>query len=151
MRPFLISILLLAAAPAMATEQASPASTAPSAAQSLDALDLRVPQSYGNSAPGTWYGDHSLARPQAQIDAEAAEQVQTSACPTSPDGKPNPVTGSVTAGIGSASHYGTSTFTAADLNLCKDYIDDNGNHHLMNINIDVGQFNGPHGGRYRGW
>lgn len=151
MRPFLISIFLLATAPAMATEPASTASTAPAAAaQALDALDLHVPKSgsiYGNSAPGTWYGDHSLARPQAQVDAETVAQANGSRCPTSPDGKPNPATGSVAMGVGTASHYGTSTFVAADLNLCKDFIDDDGNHHIMNLNIGVGQVNG---GRYRG-
>lgn len=159
MRPLLISILLLATAPAIATEPtpapAAPASSAAAAAQSLDALDLRVPQSrsiYGNNAPGTWYGDHSLAKPQDQVDAEAIAQAQRgSRCPTSADGKPNPVTGSVAMGVGTASHYGTSTYVGADMNVCKDFVDDDGNHHLMNINISVDKLNGPHGGGYRGW
>ena len=127
----LLLTCLLTVAPAMADEAASPGAAS-------SALDLGLPQSAigRNDPPGTWYGDTSGTSGKANNLVRASR-----ACPTSPDGEQNPVTGSVTTGMGH-SRFGTSTFAATDINYCKEYSDREGNPRTLNINIGVNRFDG---------
>ncbi len=134
MKTTLLLTCLLAIAPAMADE-----ASAPDVAASASALDLNLPQSTigRNDPPGTWYGDTS------GTSGRANNVVRISAaCPTSPDGEQNPITGSVTTGIGH-SRFGNSTFAGTHLNYCKEYSDREGNPRTLNINIGVNRFDGP--------
>ena len=129
----LTAIGLLAIAPAMADE----ASTS-DPASSASALDLSLPQSTGrNDPPGTWYGDTSGSSGRATSLVRA-----TTGCPTAPDGEQNPITGSVSAGMGH-SRFGNSTFAATNINYCKQYNNDEGNSRTLNVNISVGRSEGP--------
>ncbi len=136
-------LLLLAAAPALAGE-------APTK------LDLDLPRQpmfsgtatspYRDDPPGTYYGDTS--------GDPAPEPRLEPACPTAPDGSERAFTGSVTTGVGWSSRGGNSHFNAANLNVCKDFTDDEGNVRTMNFNLDIERYDGPvgpYGGRYGGW
>ena len=133
-------LLLAVAAPVLAADDAR-------------ALDLSLPQRpmfsaaqadgtvasrYRNDPPGTYYGDTSGVPP---VDDDAA--VAASACPTGPDGKPKPLTGSYTMGIGWASRGGNMHYNAADLNYCKQSYTDEGEPRTFNLDIHVGQYDGP--------
>ncbi len=105
------------------------------------ALDLSVPQapiryladpSVQRDPPGTFYGDHSgrgLARGKP---AEAN---------VSDDGLQ--VNGAVTVGVGYSERYGNSNFQALDLNLGKDYTNDEGRTRRLDLHIHVSQGEGP--------
>ena len=130
----LLLTCLLTIAPAMADE-----ATTSEAAPNASTLDLSLPQSTTgrNDPPGTWYGDTS------GTSAKTNNLVRISqGCPTSPDGEQNPVTGSVTMGMGH-SRFGTSTFAATNLNYCKEYSNNNGSTRTINVNIDVSKSEGP--------
>ena len=132
--PCLLLACLLTIAPAMADE----APTAETVA-SASTLDLSLPQSNigRNDPPGTWYGDTS------GTSAKTNNMVRISpACPTSPDGEQNPVTGSVTTGMGH-SRLGNSTFAGTHLNYCKEYNNSDGNSRTLNISINASKFDGP--------
>lgn len=132
--------LLAATAPVQAQDGQATAGTG-----EAEALDLALPQSsragYRNDPPGTWYGDTSgvpadtlLARPQAR-------QV---ACPTAPDGRQTDVTGEVEVGIGHSSRGGNSNWQAATVNYCKQYATDDGGSRTVNLQLNVGSYDGPH-------
>jgi hypothetical protein len=133
---FLIGSLL---ASGMVMAQANDATT------DARALDLKVPQEriqfrsldpdvdYRNDPPGTWYGDHS-GRSASASDEPGADQAA--------DGKWQ-VHGSVEAGIGYSKHGGNSNWQAANVNLDKTYINEDGDASHLNLNISVGQGEGP--------
>ncbi|WP_162455985.1 hypothetical protein [Pseudoxanthomonas kalamensis] len=130
---------LLVSVPAAAQQPAPPETPV-----ATDKLDLSLPEpttTYGNDPPGTWYGDTS-GEPAAGESAMPSQSL----CPTSPDGEENAVTGSVAAGIGHSA-FGTSTYTAARLNYCKEYASDEGKPRSVNVSISVGQSNGADGWR----
>ena len=118
---------LLAAAPAWSSDAAS--------------LDLSLPQAsmYRADPPGAYYGDTS------GVPASRGEATlpRLSRCPTAPDGQAQAVTGSVSTGIGYSSGAGNSHWNAASLNYCKDYATDGGNARTINVQLDVGQYDGP--------
>lgn len=114
----------------------------PGAVHAQQALDLKLPQGslYKQDPPGTWYGDTS-GTPAAPANVSVARN----ACGTpldEDDGKAK-VHGSVTTGIGYTKGYGNSHWNAVDLNLCKAYTTDEGNTGAFNLNIGVGQYDGP--------
>lgn len=113
-----VLLLLLPALPAFADE-ASPT------------LDLSLPKAsiYANDPPGTWYGDRSSP------DAVA----YGSRCPSSPDGTPSDLTGSVTMGHMWSSRGGGGSYNAVALNYCRDTYDDEGNSRLFNVSLHVNQ------------
>lgn len=145
-RTSLIAVLLLAPALAMAQDDA--ASTA-------GGLDLSVPQAplrylgdtYKGDAPGTYYGDHS-GRGLAKKDNSPGAEVM--------DDKLQ-VHGAVSAGIGYSKAYGNSHWSAVDLNLGKNYTNDDGKTRRMDVNIHLskGEGGGPFGyygpGPWGGW
>jgi hypothetical protein len=133
-RSSLIVALLLLPAAAMAQSDAI----------TPGALDLSVPQApmrymgdpaYQSDAPGTFYGDHSgrgLSR-----NKPAAEVV---------DDKLQ-VHGAVSTGIGYSKQTGNSHWSAVDLNLGKNYTNDEGKTRRMDLNIHLskGEGIGPYG------
>jgi hypothetical protein len=139
-RTSLIPALLLA--PAMALAQ-SP---------SPGALDLSVPQeplrylgdpSYQSDAPGTYYGDHS-GRGLPKKDAAGTDVVV--------DDKLQ-VHGAVSTGIGYSKAFGNSHWSAVDLNLGKNYTNDEGKTRRFDLNIHLseGEGVGPGYGYGRGY
>ena len=139
MRPLLLPaclalVLSCAAAPAAADE----------AMPTADALDLSLPQGsragYRNDPPGTWYGDTSGV-PAAEGTRAFARRP---ACPTSPDGAQTDITGVVEAGIGHSSRGGNSNWQAATVNYCKEYATDDGGSRTVNVQVSVGNYDGPH-------
>ena len=126
----LLLTCLLAIAPAMADEAftSDPISSA-------SALDLSLPGR--NDPPGTWYGDTSGSSGRTTSLVRA-----TTGCPTSPDGEQNPITGSVSTGIGH-SRFGNSNFASTNINYCKQYNNDAGNSRTLNVNIGVSKSEGP--------
>lgn len=132
MKSALALCCLLAGAPA-----AAPAAP-PADAGSAGALDLSLPDSYRNDPPGTWYGDTSGVPGSGRQTAYAGSR-----CPTSPQGEPREVTGSVAAGIGHGSGHGTSRWNAAELNYCKEYAREDGGTRTFNLNLNVGRYDGP--------
>lgn len=111
-------------------------------AQDAAALDLKLPQGslYSQDPPGTWYGDTS-GTPVRQGKAMVARN----ACGTpldEDDGKAK-LHGSVATGIGYTEGRGNSHWNAVNLNLCKAYTTDEGNTGAFNLNIGVGQYDGP--------
>ncbi|HVK51388.1 MAG TPA: hypothetical protein VM469_06610 [Pseudoxanthomonas sp.] len=111
-------------------------------AQQAQALDLKLPQGsvYTQDPPGTWYGDTS-----GTPAAPASVAVARNACGTpldEDDGKAK-VHGSVSTGIGYSKGYGNSHWNAANVSLCKAYTTDEGNTGAFNLNIGVGQYDGP--------
>ena len=129
-RTFLSALLLLAPAIAMAQDTA----TAPGG------LDLSVPQAplrylgdtdYKGDAPGTYYGDKSGPAPRKD---QPGAQVM--------DDKLQ-VHGAVSAGIGYSKAYGNSNWQAVDLNLGKNYNNDEGESRRVNLNIHMSKSEGP--------
>lgn len=126
--PLILACLL---APAAAFAQNTP--VAPGA------LDLSVPQEpiryqgdpvYQGDAPGTYYGDHSgrgLPAKNAQADV-VDDKLQ--------------VHGSVTTGIGYSKQTGNSNWTSANINLGKNYTNDEGETRRFDLNINVGRSEG---------
>lgn len=143
-------ILTSLLAPAVAMAQAAGA-TGP---QSATSLDLSVPQAplrylnddaYQRDAPGTFYGDRSGRR--ASMAGEPGVEIT--------DDKLR-VNGSVSTGIGYSKRGGNSHYTAASLNLSKNYTTDEGKTNSVNLNIHVSEgegpgFYGPYGGGYGGY
>ena len=142
-RTSLIAVLLLAPALAMAQDDA--ASTA-------GGLDLSVPQAplrylgdtYKGDAPGTYYGDHSgpLPRRDAGTATVTDDKLQ--------------VHGTLSTGIGYSKAFGNSHWSAADINLGKNYTTDEGKTRRVDVNIHVSQGKGvgPFGygpGPWYGW
>ena len=142
-RPSLILTCLLVPATAMAQNSA----TTPGA------LDLSVPQaplrylndpSYQADAPGTYYGDHSgpLPRRDAGTATVTDDKLQ--------------VHGTLSTGIGYSKAFGNSHWSAADINLGKNYTTDEGKTRRVDVNIHVSQGKGvgPFGygpGPWYGW
>lgn len=118
------------------------------AADSGTVLDTKLPEGplfaspYRNDPPGTWYGDKSLP-------TEEGATAQHPACPTAVDGSARPVTGSMTTGFGWSSQ-GTSRYNAAAVNYCKEHVDEDGDSRLFNLQLNVGQYDGPGAGVDRG-
>ncbi|MDI9237985.1 hypothetical protein QLQ15_03580 [Lysobacter sp. LF1] len=103
------------------------------AQDSAAALDLVLPQAplryggdetYRNDPPGTYYGDTSSA----------------------PDGEWQ-VHGTVSAGLGWSSHGGNSNWQAAEVNMARTSVDEDGDTSHINLNLRVGQGEGPMLGR----
>lgn len=127
-------------------------------AQTPAALDLSVPQeplrylgdpSYQSDAPGTYYGDHSgrgLPRKNAAGTEVVDDKLQ--------------VNGTVSTGIGYSKAFGNSHWSAVDLNLGKNYSNDEGKTRRFDLNIHLsqGEGAGPYGygpgygpGPWYGW
>ena len=144
-RPSLILTCLLVPATAMAQN---------SAATTPGALDLSVPQAplrylgdaptYRNDPPGTYYGDRSGPRPRKQATAATASEDTLQ------------VHGAISTGIGYSKAFGNSHWSAADINLGKNYTTDEGKTRRVDVNIHVSQGKGvgPFGygpGPWYGW
>ncbi|MEL1265543.1 hypothetical protein [Pseudoxanthomonas putridarboris] len=127
--------VLLAALPAMSAWAQS----------SAEALDLSLPRdaAYTADPPGTFYGDKS-GRTAARA-ADAARETRDPCVLMHDDRDGDGITGSVTTGIGYSKGYGSSTYNAANLNLCKSYTDDDGDTRTFNFNIHVDRYDGPGG------
>lgn len=132
--------LICAAAPALAAEAGEAAPTG-------DSLDLSLPQSslagYRSDPPGTWYGDTSGVPAAETRDARALPA--RVGCPTSPTGEETDLTGVVEAGIGHSSRGGNSNWQAATMNYCKEYATADGGSRTVNLQLNVGSYDGPHG------
>lgn len=113
------------------------------AAQSAEQLDLKLPSGslYAGDPPGTYYGDTS-GRP-ARTEREAPVQRNACGTPVDQDDGKAAVSGSFSTGIGYTKGYGNSHWNAANINLCKAYTTDEGNSGAFNLNIGVGQYDGP--------
>ena len=129
--PALLGCLLLPASPAFAADG------------SAAALDLSLPQAYRsayrNDPPGTYYGDTTGVPPGADTT--------TAACPTAPDGSERALTGSATTGFGYSSGLGSSRYNALHLNYCKASATEVGSERVFNVQVDVGNYDGPGMGR----
>ena len=137
------SLFLLGALFACASAAAQDTSTDTSGSSASD-LDLSVPKDpiqyrgdagYGKDPPGTFYGDTSTKSASVTVGdqqrmADRAEQCQ------------GQLHGSVTAGVSSSSHAGSSSWQGANLSSCKAFYDDNGNQHEVGISISVGRSEG---------
>jgi hypothetical protein len=139
--PFAV-LIVLAVAPA-----------APAWAQSTaDALDLSLPRgaAYAADPPGTFYGDKS--GPLA-VAATAAEDTRDPCVVMHDDRDGDGITGSFTTGIGYTKGHGSSTYNAANLNLCKTTYNEEGKPRTFNFNINVDRYDGPGGyyGPYGGY
>jgi hypothetical protein len=119
-----------------------------------ESLDLSVPQapmrylgdpSYQRDAPGTYYGDHSGRGLPRKADPDAPTVVDDTL----------QVHGAVSTGIGYSKAYGNSHWSAVDLNLGKNYTNDDGKTRRMDVNIHLskGEGGGPFGyyGPWGGW
>lgn len=113
-------------------------------------LDVAAPPTISESSsatadpPGAYYGDVS------GIPASLARN-RRSFCPPAADGSERDVTGSITTGVGYSSHGGSSTLAAADVNYCKETVDDDGNQRFIRINVDLERYDGPgYGAGYPG-
>lgn len=112
------------------------------AQDSAAALDLAVPQAplryggeaYRNDPPGTYYGDTSGVPASEQAGGEV------------PDGQWH-VHGSVSAGLGWSSHGGNSNWQAAEVNMARTSVDEDGDTSHINLNLWMGQGEGPTLGR----
>jgi hypothetical protein len=114
------------------------------AAGADDGLDLSLPpaSTYRNDPPGAFYGDTSGV-PAAVATATDGARLVRPACPTTPDGQPSDLTGSVSAGVGYSSRLGNSNFQAATLTWCKSYGGDVGNQGRVNVQLNIGTYDGP--------
>lgn len=143
-----LSLLVCLLAPGVVLAQSASGATGP---QSATDLNLAVPQapmqylgdgSLRGDPPGTFYGDKSGRR---LSDRGAANGIATVT-----DDKLR-VNGSFTTGIGYSENFGNTHFNAAELNLNKNYTNDDGKTRNMNLNIRVSEgkgpgFFGPYGG-----
>lgn len=118
-------------------------SAAPARAQSAEALDLSLPgnAAYTADPPGTYYGDKSGPLPPKT--AGIVEDTRDPCVVMHDDRDGDGVTGSFTTGIGYTKGLGSSTYNAANLNLCKSYQDDDGDTRTFNFNINVDRYDGP--------
>lgn len=146
-----LSLLLCLLAPGVVLAQSAAGATGP---QSATDLDLSVPQQplqYLNDPtlrgdpPGTFYGDKSGRR--ATPRGSAANGIADVT-----DDKLR-VNGSITTGIGYSKGFGNTHYNAAELNLNKNYTNDDGKTRNMNLNIQISEgkgpgFYGPYGGGY---
>lgn len=109
-----------------------------------DGLDLSLPQAstQRNDPPGTFYGDTSGVPATAAL-ADTTARLIRPACPTTPDGRATDLTGSVSAGVGYSSQLGNSNYQAATLNWCKAYDGDDGDRGMVNVQLNVGNYEGP--------
>ena len=121
MRLIAAALLCLSAAPAFAAD---------------NALDLSLPKSTSTSTWSQPY-DGSMARV-----ADTSPIIARSGCPTAADGSPSALTGSVTTGFGYSSRMGSGSFSAARLNYCKSYTDDDGDQGTFNLQVQVGTRDG---------
>lgn len=127
----------------------SPSAWAQDAAGALD-LSLPGTAAYSGDPPGTFYGDKTGPLPMKK--AGVAEDTRDPCVVMHDDRDGDGVTGSVTTGIGYSMGHGRSTYNAANLNLCKSYIDDDGDTRTFNFNINVDRYDGPgHYGRGYGY
>ena len=145
-----LSLLLCLLAPGVALAQSAAGATGP---QSATGLNLAVPQapmqylgdgSLRGDPPGTFYGDKSGRRLSDRGAANGIADVT--------DDKLR-VNGSITTGIGYAKNFGNTHYNAAELNLNKNYTNDDGKTRNMNLNIQISEgkgpgFYGPYGGGY---
>ncbi|WP_411852458.1 hypothetical protein ACLB90_08275 [Stenotrophomonas sp. LGBM10] len=143
----LLPLLLCLSMPGVALAQSAAGATGP---QSATGLDLTIPDqplqylgdpSLRGDPPGTFYGDKS-GRGVSERAGNGIAHVT--------DDKLR-VNGSFTTGIGYAKNYGNTHFNAAELNLSKNYTDDEGRTRGVNVNIQVSEgkgpgFFGPYGG-----
>lgn len=143
---FLLGALLVCA-------NAAAQETTSSTDTSATALDLSVPKepvqyrsdpSYTKDPPGTFYGDKSGKSASATVREQQRIAAQAEACK-------GELHGSVTAGVGYASHGGNSNWQGANLNSCKTYYDDEGNARTIGVSISVGRGEGPGFGRGYGY
>lgn len=105
------------------------------AASQLD-LRLPAPPAYAADPPGKYYGDTSGRPASGNAGASDIESGPED------DGKAK-VWGSVSTGIGHTSGYGTSHWSAADVNVSKTYTDDDGDQKTFDLHISVGKGDGP--------
>lgn len=130
MRTIAAVLFCLSAAPAFAAD---------------NALDLSLPKSTSTSTWSQPY-DGSMARV-----ADTSPIIARSGCPTVADGSQSALTGSVTTGFGYSSRFGSGTFSAARLNYCKSYSNDDGDQGSFNVQLQVGTQDGfDRGGFGRG-
>lgn len=143
----LLALLLCLSMPGAALAQSAAGATGP---QSATGLDLTIPDqplqylgdpSLRGDPPGTFYGDKSGRRVSERAGNGIAEVT---------DDKLR-INGSFTTGIGYAKNYGNTHFNAAELNLSKNYTNDEGKTRGVNVNIQVSEgkgpgFFGPYGG-----
>ncbi len=143
----LLSLLLCLSMPGVALAQSAAGATGP---QSATGLDLSVPDqplqylndpSLRGDPPGTFYGDktgrRALDRDGSRIAGVTDDKLR--------------VNGSFTTGIGYSKNFGNSHFNEAELNLNKNYTNDDGKTRNVNLNIRVSEgegpgFYGPYGG-----
>lgn len=117
-------------------------------------VDLRPP------APALFtgeaaFGDGEYTGPRtgpSDVRAPRATARIRGGCPVAPDGSERSVTGSVTTGIGHSSRGGTSHWNAADINLCRERVNADGDISTTNLQLRVGRYDGPGypGGMYHG-
>ena len=108
-------------------------------------LDLRPPAPAMFTGPGAC-GDGEYTGPRTGPSAVAPGRRaarMAGGCPTAADGSERGITGSVTTGIGHSSRGGTSHWNAADMNLCKERVNADGDVSTMNLNLRVGRYDGP--------
>jgi hypothetical protein len=146
-----LSLLLCLLAPGVALAQSAAGATGPQSATDLDLSVPQKPMQYLNDPtlrgdpPGTFYGDKSGRRalPRDGAGNGIAEVA---------DDKLR-VNGSITTGIGYTKGFGNTHYNAAELNLNKNYTNDDGKTRNMNLNIQISEgkgpgFYGPYGGGY---
>ena len=85
------------------------------------------------------------------IGNPGSDWVAASGCPRDAQGNPRHFSGSVSAGVGYTEHYGSSNFTAARLHYCTDTATDGGKAGTVNVDVQVGNANGPGLVRPWGW
>jgi|SRR5690554_3737172 len=131
------SILLLLLPPAIASTTAD--------APALD-LDLpRAPMFTGagtSGAPGMPGPDYDRVLREREL-ARGGGEGRASNCPPAADGSDRGITGNISTGIGHSSRGGNSHWSAADINMCREYDGNAGSPGTLNMRIRVGQYDGP--------
>lgn len=136
---FVLLVLLLLALPVRAEQDATAAELDVAAPPTIS-----EPSSAAVDPPGAYYGDVS------GIPASLVRN-RRSGCPPAADGSERDITGSITTGAGYSSHGGSSTLVGADVNYCKETIDDDGTQRFLRINVDLQRYDGPgYGAGYPG-
>lgn len=124
---------------------------APLCGVAAEPIDLRPPEPAMFTGPAA-FGEGEYTGPRRQPGDErddGAFVASRGGCPVAADGSDRGVTGSVSTGIGHSSRGGTSHWNAADINLCKERVTDNGDVSTVNMQLRVGRYDGPgygHGG-----
>ncbi|WNH53762.1 hypothetical protein [Stenotrophomonas oahuensis] len=135
-----LSLLLCLLAPGVALAQSAAGATGPQSATDLNLAVPQEPLQYLNDPtlrgdpPGTFYGDKSGRRVARGPAGNGIAEVT--------DDKLR-VNGSFTTGIGYSENFGNTHFNAAELNLNKNYTNDEGKTRNMNLNIRVSEGKGP--------